>query len=189
MSQAGGASSGGGLTLPVTVPQGGTGAITFTDHSLILGHGAAPMTALGAATNGQIPIGSTGANPVLATITAGGGIGIANGAGTITISTTGTVAFAYTPVTFVMSPYAALGTDYYLGVNTLGGPVTVQLPNAPAIGRVYQVADASGNAAINAITVTTVGGIVLINGAVTFPINFPYGTFSFIFNGASYEVF
>lgn len=43
----------------------------------------------GSMTNGQILIGSTGATPVLATLTAGAGISIANAAGSITISGTG----------------------------------------------------------------------------------------------------
>ena len=48
------------------------------------GAGAAPV-ALAAATNGQIPIGSTGAAPVVAAITAGTGIAVTNGAGSITV--------------------------------------------------------------------------------------------------------
>jgi len=40
-------------------------------------------------TNGQVAIGSTGAPPVVSTLTAGSGISIANGAGSITISTSG----------------------------------------------------------------------------------------------------
>jgi hypothetical protein len=39
--------------------------------------------------DGQLIIGKTGFNPVIGTLTAGAGIGIANGAGTITISNTG----------------------------------------------------------------------------------------------------
>lgn len=99
-------------------------------------------------------------------------------------------ATAYTPVTFVMSPYTVLATDAYLGVATSGGAITILLPNAPALGRIFQVTDATGNAVANPITVTTVGGIVLINGAATFPINGPFGSFSFIFNNlGAYEVF
>lgn len=43
---------------------------------------------LGLATNGQIPIGSTGGAPVLNTITPGSGISITNGANSITIAST-----------------------------------------------------------------------------------------------------
>src|SRR6185437_7717228 len=63
-----------------------TGAQTFTAHSLLLGQGTSAVTALGASTNGQIAIGSTGADPVLAAISAGSGISVTNGAGSITVA-------------------------------------------------------------------------------------------------------
>jgi len=72
----------------VSVADGGTGASSLTDHGILLGSGTGAVTALGAATNGQLPIGSTGADPVLAAITGGTGITVANGAGSITLSTT-----------------------------------------------------------------------------------------------------
>lgn len=64
----------------------------LTDHSLLVGSGAAAVTALGAATHGQLPIGSTGADPVLAALTAGAKIAITNAAGSITVATTGAAA-------------------------------------------------------------------------------------------------
>ena len=62
-----------------------------TQFSLLLG-GANTHTisSLGVAGNGQLPIGSAGTNPVLATLTAGTGISITNAAGSITIATSGT---------------------------------------------------------------------------------------------------
>jgi hypothetical protein len=71
----------------VTVPDGGTGASTFTDGGILLGSGAAAITALGQATNGQLPIGATGLDPILATITAGDGIDVTNASGAITVAT------------------------------------------------------------------------------------------------------
>jgi hypothetical protein len=62
------------------------GLTGLTNHSLLVGAGTATITNLGVATDGQLPIGSTGADPVLATLTAGTGIGIVNAAGSITIS-------------------------------------------------------------------------------------------------------
>lgn len=59
------------------------------NHSLVVGNGTSAFTNLGVATNGQLPIGSTGTDPVLATLTAGSGITITNGAGSITIAATG----------------------------------------------------------------------------------------------------
>lgn len=68
------------------VANGGTGATTLTDGGVLLGSGTGAITALGQATNGQLLIGSTGADPVLATLTDGTGITITEGAGTITIA-------------------------------------------------------------------------------------------------------
>ena len=73
--------------VPLQVAQGGTGLITLTDHCILVGSGADDITPLGVATNGQIPIGSTGADPVLATITGTANqITITNAAGSITLS-------------------------------------------------------------------------------------------------------
>jgi len=76
-----------GLVDPLIVSKGGSGAATFTDHSILLGSGTDAFTALGAATNGQLPIGSTGNDPALSTLTEGTGITITNGAGLITLAT------------------------------------------------------------------------------------------------------
>jgi len=77
-----------GIVNPLAVAKGGTGAASLTDHSILVGSGTSAITSLGAATNGQIPIGSTGADPVLATITGTANqITVTNGAGSITLST------------------------------------------------------------------------------------------------------
>ena len=97
------ANTGGGATIPawsqidltngvtgiLPVGNGGTGISNPTDHSLLVGSGAAAMTELGVATDGQLVIGSTGADPVLATLTAGTGVNITNAAGSITINAAG----------------------------------------------------------------------------------------------------
>lgn len=78
------------LTSKVTeilpVPNGGTGTDSLTANSLILGNGTDSLTSLGQATDGQIPIGSTGGAPVLGNISAGTGIIVNNTAGGIEIS-------------------------------------------------------------------------------------------------------
>jgi len=76
----------GSLTLKIGLPvsSGGTGVKTLTDGGILLGSGTAAVTSLAQATNGQIPVGSTGADPVLAVITEGLAIDITNGAGSIT---------------------------------------------------------------------------------------------------------
>lgn len=74
-----------GAASTVTVNVSGT-----TNHALQIGNASGSLTSLSAATDGQIPIGSTGVDPVMATITAGSGISITNGAGSISIASTGT---------------------------------------------------------------------------------------------------
>lgn len=64
-----------------------------TANGLMYGRGG-PGFALGAlaeATDGQLPIGSTGFPPVLATLTAGTGINVLNAAGAITLSVSGLI--------------------------------------------------------------------------------------------------
>ena len=60
-----------------------------TSNSLLLGGASSAVSSLGAATNGQIPVGNTGNAPTLATITEGSNITVTNGAGTITIAASG----------------------------------------------------------------------------------------------------
>jgi len=74
----------GGTDIPVS--DGGTGASTLTDHGVLVGSGTSAITALTVGTNGQVLVGSTGADPVFATITDGEGITTTAGAGTLTIA-------------------------------------------------------------------------------------------------------
>jgi len=66
----------------VAGPVGSTNSIQYNA-------GGGAFGALGPLTNGQLVIGSTGATPVAAQLTAGTGIGITNTAGKVTISNTG----------------------------------------------------------------------------------------------------
>ena len=88
----------------------------------------------------------------------------------------------YTPVS--SSPYVVLTTDDFLGVNSSGGAITVQLPNAPATGRVWTIKDSTGSAATHNITVTTVGGAVNIDGATSFIMNANYESVNVLFDSA-----
>jgi hypothetical protein len=75
-----------GSVVSLAVAQGGTGANSLTDHGILLGSGTGAITPLGVASDGQLAIGSTGADPVLATITAGANVTVTNGAGSITVA-------------------------------------------------------------------------------------------------------
>lgn len=96
-----------GLTTPLSVPQGGTGRSNIP-------------------TNGQILIGN-GTNYSLTTLTAGTGIAISNGPGTITISGTGVT--VYPPAGIPTSTGTAWGASY----GTTGSGTDVVLVDSPGL--------------------------------------------------------
>ena len=64
-----------------------TSVAALTDHGLLVASGTGDITPLAVATNGQLPIGSAGADPVLATLTGTANqITVTNAAGSITFS-------------------------------------------------------------------------------------------------------
>jgi len=67
------------------VEYGGTGAATLTDGGILVGAGTSAITALDVLTNGQLLIGDGSGAPAAGTLTAGEGIDITNGAGSIEI--------------------------------------------------------------------------------------------------------
>jgi len=79
--------SAGALTLAsaLTVPNGGTGVATLTDHGVLIGSGVDVFTALSVGTNGQLLVGSTGADPVFATLNCADNLTCTTGAGTLEI--------------------------------------------------------------------------------------------------------
>ena len=126
-------------TAPLDVPSGGTGVNSITDHALIVGSGVAAVTEIGPLTNGQLPIGSTGADPVAATLTAGTNISITNGAGSITINATA-AALSWVEVT-AATQAMAITTSY--GANR-GGGITFTLPATAAAGSVMEIVGMAG---------------------------------------------
>jgi len=133
--------------------KGGTGMTTITSNSLVIGHGTSAMTALGAATNGQIPIGSTGNAPVLATITGGSNITVTNGAGSIQIDGVGNSATANSIVDIVddFIDSQGAGINFSIYGNEAGRPGVVSI---------------YANTSTNAFW-RTVGQIVVGGGTVT----------------------
>lgn len=85
-------------------------------------------------TNGQLLIGSTGATPALGTLSAGPGVSIANGAGTITISGTGS-GIGWTEVTGITQ--AIVADNGYVANNA--GVVTLTLPLTAAFGTIVSI--------------------------------------------------
>lgn len=164
---------------------------TQTLHGLAYGNSTTGAVQwLAEATNGQIPIGSTGNIPVLANITStDGSITITNGPGSINLSSQPGIAPNYTNVTTAMSPYTVTATDYFISCDATAGPITIRLPNAPTTKREFIVKDRVGIAASNNITITTVGGVVNIDGAATYVFTDNFESLEMLFNGTSYETF
>jgi hypothetical protein len=73
-------------TLPIN--RGGTNSTTTLNNNRIMVSSGGSIVEAAAMTNGQILIGSTGVAPAIGTITAGTGISVTNGAGSITIAAT-----------------------------------------------------------------------------------------------------
>ncbi len=109
---------------------------------------------------------------------------ITDGAGNLTFQDASKY-LAYTNVT--TTPYVVLTTDDFLSVNS-GIAISINLPNTTTTGRQFTVKDRTGTAASNNITVTTVGGTVLLDGASVFVISVNYGAATFTFGGTNYEV-
>src|ERR1041385_2749614 len=107
--------------------------VTVTQHDLLIGAASNGITSL-ALTNGQLAIGNTGADPTAATLTAGTGVSITNGAGSITINATGS-GLKWTVVTGT-SQAAAVNNGY---IANNAGLVTVTLPSTSAVGDMVAV--------------------------------------------------
>lgn len=73
------------------VANGGTNSGTALNNNRVMVSSAGTIIEAAAATNGQLLIGSTGAAPVVAALTAGAGIAITNAAGAITIAANETI--------------------------------------------------------------------------------------------------
>lgn len=107
--------------------------VTTTNHSVLVGAASNGITNI-ALTNGQLAIGSTGVDPVAANITAGTGVSISNGAGSITVNALGG-GLTWTVVTGV-SQSAAVNNGY---IANNAGQVVVTLPAVSAVGDVVGV--------------------------------------------------
>jgi hypothetical protein len=116
---------------PLLVANGGTSSGTFNIDGVVISGTTttSPLTSL-TLTNGQVVIGSTGASPVNSTLTAGTGISISNGAGSITISTAGS-GLAWVDVT---SGGQAMATNTGYIVDGGATLITFTLPTSATFG-------------------------------------------------------
>lgn len=114
---------------------GGTGVANPTAHTLPIAEGSSDYNFLGPLTNGQLLIGSTGADPVPSALTAGTNISITNGAGSITIAATGLAGIGWTVVSGTSQ---AMTPDSGYIPNNIG-LVTLTLPSTAAVGTVIYI--------------------------------------------------
>lgn len=112
---------------------GSFSAVTTTNHAVLIGAASNGITNLGPLTNGQLAIGSTGADPTAATITAGTGINVTNGAGSITIASVGG-GLTWTVITADQT--IAVGNGY---ICNKAGLLTLTLPATPSVGDMFSV--------------------------------------------------
>lgn len=142
---------------PVIVDNGGTGRTTLTDGAVLVGDGTNQVELVGPLTDGQLLIGDTaGVSPVASTLTAGTGISISNGAGSITID-----ADASTPLSFPTDSGTATPAANALTVSGSGLVDTAGSGSTVTINVESPVVVANGG---TGATTLTDGGIVLGSG-------------------------
>lgn len=127
--------------------------ITTANSALLVTSSTGVPAWSGSMTNGQIIIGSTGANPNLTTLTSGAGISITNGAGSITIATTGAV----------VTPSALTKTDDTNVTLTLGGTPATALLEATSLTLGWSGQLSLTRGGTNSSLVASNGGIVYSN--------------------------
>lgn len=123
------------VVFPITIPEGGTNAITMANTNGINYFDGTRIVTAAALTNGQLLIGSTSAAPVASTLTAGSGISITNGAGSISISSTGG-GLPWTDIS-VAGPTTMAVNNGYIANNA--AQVQLLLPTTAAEGSVISV--------------------------------------------------
>ena len=126
------------LTNPLTVPNGGTGAVSFTNKGVLYGNGTAAIAATAAGTTGQALLGNTGSAPswgqVDLTTTVTGVLPAPNGGTGFPSYTTGDILYADTSSTL------ARLNDVATGNALISGGVGV----APSWGKIGLTTHVSG---------------------------------------------
>jgi len=88
--------------------------------------------------------------------------------------------------TSITSTYTASATDYYIGINSTGGTISLQLPSAAALsdGQTYVVKDEGGTANSNNITIVASGSDT-IDGQNQVVLMSPYASLQLYCNGSN----
>jgi len=119
---------------PIEVAKGGTGAASLTAHGVLVGEGTSAITPLSVGTNGQVLLGSTGADPVFATLTSTGGtVTYTTGAGTLNLET----ATSGTAWSVITGDQTAVVNNGY--ICNKGSALLLALPTTSAAGTTLEV--------------------------------------------------
>jgi hypothetical protein len=128
-----------GLTVPLTVPGGGTGLTSATAHGVLIGEGTSAMAVSAAGTNGQAFLGSTGADPVFATLTTSTGVGYTTGAGTLAVD----VKSGGFKINAASTGGSLVAQNSY--TVTQSAQTSFALPATAAVGDMFLIASGTGN--------------------------------------------
>ncbi len=151
------------IAAPVSVADGGTGATSLTDHSVIVGSNTSAITALTVGTDGQVLVGDSANDPIFATLSSSDStIAFTTGAGTLSLQTGSTVAVSFladdtnsaAPSSGVLT--VAGGQD--LTTTAAGSTITIA-----TTANAHTTAINGWNGSIleaQAITVTATGGVI-----------------------------
>lgn len=94
-------------------------------------------------------------------------------------------AFNYTnvvgPTTYTVN-VTTPPVDYYISCDTTAGAVTLTFPNVPTFKQLWVVKDRRGNATVNNISITTVGGANTFDGQAIYKIAGNWGSVNILAN-------
>ena len=158
---------------------GKIGLTTHVSGTLAVGNGGTGITTTPA--NGQIPIGN-GTTYAAATLTAGTGIAVTNGAGSITVAASN--AAGVQPITTIAVNTTLGTTNYTVLCNSNTGAITVTLPAAATnSGRVYVIK----RTGTNTVTIDP-NGAETIDGAATYTLGALYASAMIQCDGTAWYV-
>jgi hypothetical protein len=128
------------LSGTVGVAHGGTGAATFTAHGVLLGEGTSAIVPTAVGSNGQVLLGSTGADPAFGMLTSSTGVTFTGGAASLAVNIANG-GYAVVPVAGA-SQALAIQTSYIANDTSL---TTFTLPAAAAVGSEIQIVGSALN--------------------------------------------
>jgi len=166
--------------------------VTSAGGMNVVATGAAAKDIIITNTNGSLTITAGESVSDAFNLTASGAAsGMTLTAGTSGISLISGQKVKVTSVATAVSPYALLGTDFFVACDATGGALTITLPASPSTGRYVIVSDAVGQSGANTITIDGNGKNISLAGtsAATKTITTNYKAVGIIYNGTIWNGF